>query len=312
MTEFYKAYRPKTLKGLIGQESAIASLQSMIEKGNVPHFLLLSGPSGCGKTTVARIMKTVLQCDDADFIERNCADFKGIDTVREIRQHINLRPMAGPVRIHLIDEAHKLTPDAQEALLKMLEDTPSHAYFILATTDPVKLKKAIHTRATEIVFQEVSQTGLMKVIERVVSKEALELDKDVIEAIAEHADGSPRKALVLLEQVCRLPDKDAQINAIKATTFDKDQAIELCRELIFGKNWIKICGMLKAMQGQEPEGIRYCVLGYANSVLIGKTKAPASGAIAGRCFKVLEIFGSHFYDSKIYGVAAACYEVIHG
>jgi len=114
--EFYKRYRPKSLKGIVGQDAAVASLKSLVDVGKVPHFLLLSGPSGVGKTTIARILKDSLECSDADFIEKNCADFKGIDTVREIRKHINLLPINGKCRIYLIDEAHKLTPDAQEDL----------------------------------------------------------------------------------------------------------------------------------------------------------------------------------------------------
>ena len=311
MKEFYRKYRPKTLKGIVGQSGAIASLTSLIENNSIPHFLLLSGPSGCGKTTVARILKDILKCDDADFVERNTADFKGVDTVREVRRHLNLLPIAGPCRIHLIDEAHKLTPDAQEAFLKMLEDTPDHAYFIFATTDPEKLKKAIHTRATEIVFVEVPVSGLMKVIIRVCNKENIQLKEDVVEAIAEAAEGSPRKALVILQQVCKLSSLTEQLDAIKATTFNKDAAIELARELMSPKPvWNKVCKILRDIQDQDPEGIRYLILGYANSMLIGKRGSPAKGRMAANCYKILEIFGDNFYSSKTYGLTAACYEAV--
>src|SRR5688572_25883760 len=137
--ELYKKFRPKTLKGVVGQEGAVSSLQSMIDKGRLPHTILFSGPSGCGKTTIARILKGILECSDLDFFEINCADFKGIDMVRDIRRYVGIPPLHGKSRVWLIDEAHQLTKDAQNAFLKLLEDTPKHAYFMLATTDPQKL-----------------------------------------------------------------------------------------------------------------------------------------------------------------------------
>jgi len=314
MKEYYKKYRPKTLRGVVGQDGAIASLKSLVDRNAIPHFLLLTGPSGCGKTTIARILQDVLECDKADFIEKNCADFKGIDTIREIRRHLNLNPIAGPCRIHLIDEAHKLTPDAQEAFLKMLEDTPSHAYFILATTDPSKLKKTIHTRATEVCLNEVGPKGLTKILMRVINKEELDVGQSTIDEIIDAAEGSPRKALVILGQVGSLEGEAAQIDAIRNTTFNKDEAINLARELLSMKpNWIKVCAILRDIQSQDPEGIRFLVLGYANSILIGKRGGkPATGQFAANCFKVLEIFGDNFWNSKMPGLAAACYEVCHG
>ena len=313
MKEYYKRYRPKTLRGLVGQDGAVASLTSLVNKGSIPHFLLLTGPSGCGKTTIARIMKDLLECGDADFIEKNCADFKGIDTIREIRRHLNLRPISGECRIYLIDEAHKLTPDAQEAFLKMLEDTPSHAYFILATTDPAKLKKTIHTRATEICLGEVKKADLVHVDKRVINKEGLEVDDVVIDEIVDAAEGSPRKALVILQQVGSLEGKDAQIESIRNTTFNKDEAINLARELMATKpSWDRVCEILRAIQDQDPEGVRYLVLGYANSVLIGKRGGKAAkGPLAAKCFMMIEVFGENFWNSKMPGLAGACYEVVH-
>ncbi len=311
--EFYKKYRPRTLKGVVGQDGAIASLVSLIERNAIPHFILLTGPSGCGKTTIARILKDVLECGDADFIERNCADFKGIDTIRDIRRNLYLSPISGPVRIYLVDEAHKLTGDAQEAFLKMLEDTPRHAYFILATTDPEKLKKTIHTRATEVKLNELNDKQLNQVLTRVIEKEGLKVDGEVIDEIISAAEGSARKALVILEQVGSLEGKDAQIDSIRNTTFNKDEAINLARALMVqSPNWQQVCTILRAIQDQDPEGIRFLILGYANSILIGKrTGKPATGAMAANCFKILEIFGDNFWNSKFPGLCAACYEAVH-
>jgi DNA polymerase-3 subunit gamma/tau len=139
--ELYLKHRPSLFKQVIGQDDAVNVLQQLLKGDRFPHALLLSGPSGCGKTTLARICRDKLECTGADFQELNGADTRGIDTIREIRSHLNLRPMHGKCRIWYIDEAHKLSNDAQNALLKMLEDTPTTAYFMLATTEPNKLIK---------------------------------------------------------------------------------------------------------------------------------------------------------------------------
>src|SRR5687768_10085551 len=123
----YKKHRPKTLKGIVGQDGAVASLQKMIDRNLIPHAILFTGDSGVGKTTIARILKDHLECGDPDFIEVNAADSKGIDMVRDIRSRAGLSPMAGPCRVWLIDEAHKLTTDAQNCILKILEDGPRKA-----------------------------------------------------------------------------------------------------------------------------------------------------------------------------------------
>jgi len=314
--ELYKKYRPRTLKGVVGQDAAVASLQRLIDGNRVPHTLLFTGPSGCGKTTVARILKDVLRCGDADWIEMNCADFKGIDMVREIRRNANLSPMAGDCRIWLIDEAHKLTGDAQNAFLKLLEDTPRHVYFFLATTDPQKLIKTIHTRATEIKLGAMSVSALETVLKRVCLKEGVELTETVISEIAEAADGSARKALVILEQVMGLEGEEAQLQAIATTALDKTDAFRLA-QLLFNwdrrATWSDIADVLRRLANDDPEAIRYVVLGYARSCLLGKSGGSAPRTeVCWKAFKIIDIFGRNFYDSKMAGLAAACWEAFAG
>jgi DNA polymerase III gamma/tau subunit len=303
MNELYKRYRPKTLKGMVGQEGAIASLTKMIEGKRVPHCLLFTGPSGTGKTTIARALSTVLECGPQDLFEINSADFKGIDMVRDIRHHIGFRPMSGSTRVWIIDECHKLTGDAQHAFLKILEDTPTHSYFMLCTTDPQKLIKTIHSRASEVKLTAISPAALKKLLRRVIELEKMEVVDDVVDEIISVSDGGARKALVILDQVGRLEGEEAQMAAIQATTINKDLAISLARALINTKStWKEVATILKGIE-EDPEGIRYLVLGYARSVLLNSGMPQA--------FKVIDIFSSNFYDSKQAGLAAACWEVIN-
>lgn len=308
----YQKHRPKKLSQVIGQDGAIASVQSHLDRGNPPRAWLFTGPSGCGKTTIARILKKHLQCGDADFQEINAADIKGIEMVRDIRRSMNLAPIDGECRIWLIDEAHKLTGDAQGALLKMLEDTPGHVYFMLATTDPQKLIKAIHTRCNEVTLKSVSHALLAALVTRVAEEEEFTLSSEVVSEIAEAADGSARKALVILEAVGGL-EPDDQLAAIQTTTFSKDAAIDLARHLVTNPRvtWPEVAKVLRGLKDEDAEGIRYCVLGYARACLVGSEERGPNLKLGPQAFKVIDIFSKNFYDSKQAGLAAACWEVLN-
>lgn len=303
MTELYKRYRPKTFKEVVGQDSAIRMLQGFLKKNDVPHAILLAGSSGSGKTTIARILKTKLGCGPSDFHELNCADFRGVEVIRDIRQRMGLAPISGECRVWLLDEAAAMTRDAQSAVLKMLEDTPKHVYFMLATTDPHKLMKTIITRCTEIKTRPLEPNEMTSVIANILDKEGKEVSEEVVERIVDVADGSARKALVILNQVLEIEDEEEQLNAVVRAD-SRRQAIELARLLVNPRSkWGDVAKVLKALE-DEPESVRHPVLGYACSVLQG------GGKLASRAYLIIESFSEPFYDTKRAGLAAACYRII--
>lgn len=305
MLELYKKYRPKTLEQLLGQDGAVKALNTLIEKKKIPHSILITGPSGCGKTTIARILRRKVHCGETDFTEVNCADFRGIDMVREIRQRMMLAPISGKSRVWLIDEVHQLTPAAQDAFLKLLEDTPRHVYFILATTDPHKLKATIKTRCHDIAVKALSAKVLEQLVLRTAEAESIELADEVVDSLVAHSEGSARKVLVLLHSVLDIEDSEEQLQAIESSDV-KAQAIEVAKLLMNPRTqWSAIAKVLKGLD-DEAEAVRWLVLGYASSVLLG------GGKMAPRAYVIINAFRDNFFDSKKAGLAAACYEVVVG
>lgn len=303
--ELYKKYRPRKLSEVIGQESAVKVLARLLAKNNVPHAMLFIGPSGCGKTTLARIMRRKVGCGMQDFNEVNCADFRGIDMVREVRAQMQLSPISGSSKVWLIDECQKLTGDGQSAFLKMLEDTPDHVYFMLATTDPHKLLPTIRTRCTEIKVALLPPTKVKELISTVAKAEKVRISDEVSESITEKSEGSARKALVLLDQVINLESVEDQIEALQKADV-KAQAINLARLLIQPRPvWKDVVKVLKNLE-DDPETCRRLVLGYASSVLKG------GGGLSKRACFIIDVFGQNFFDSGEAGLTAACYAVSTG
>ncbi|KKL10376.1 hypothetical protein LCGC14_2556470, partial [marine sediment metagenome] len=213
------AHRPSDFSTFVGNESTIQSLKSVLdrEKGHVKVFLL-QGPSGCGKTTLARIIRNYLGCSEHDFFEYNMANTRGIDTIRGLVGNAKYAPLKGGVRIYLLDECHKLTTDAQNALLKILEDTPDHVRFILCTTEPEKLINTIKTRCSTFQVSSLQRAKIITLLKGVCEKEEAEFPDKHYKEIARVCDGSPRKALSILDQIMDIPDDDKAFDAILSAT----------------------------------------------------------------------------------------------
>jgi DNA polymerase III gamma/tau subunit len=236
-----------------------------------------------------------------DIEELNSASYRGIDSIREIQRNMNLCPASGAAKVYILDEVHKLSNDAQNAALKMLEDTPNHVYFFLATTDPDKVIKAVRTRCTEMPVNSLSGADMVNVLARVEKKEKLTISNEVRDAIVAGAQGSARTALVLLDKVRHLPPAQ-QAAAVEEQAAAENQAIDLCRALIKPEKWNVVADILKNMNA-EPENVRRAVLGYARAVLLNK------GSF--RAYVVLDCFSRDFFTTGGAGLALACYEAIN-
>lgn len=307
-TELYKKYRPTKFKQVVGQDEVCSMLSRMVKHNRVPHFILFTGPSGCGKTTLARILKRKLKCRKNDFSELNCADLRGVDNVRKIRNQIQALPLYGDCRIWLIDEAHKLTNEAQNALLKMLEDTPNHVYFMMATTDPHKLISTIQTRATEVAVKPLTESETELLIERISKKEKKTLPVKVQDAITLYADGSARKALVLLNQVLDMKNESKMIRLIEQC-ISKDASTSIAQALLKGTTWPDMADILKELVKEDAETLRRGIIAYAKVVMLNAAKSKAK---ASQCYLIIDCFRDSFFYTGHAGLAASCYEVIVG
>ncbi len=300
----YHKYRPADFGEMFGNRQAVDALQSILsnEKGH-PHALLLHGPTGCGKTTLSRIITNELGAKGNDHIEVDSADFRGIDTIRAIRRNAQYSPTESPCRVWVLDECHKLSNDAQNALLKILEDTPSHVYFILCTTEPNKLIATIRGRCSQYQVQPLNENQMMRLLRKVVKAEGESLLKIIYQQIIRDSFGQARNALQILEQVLAV-EPDDRLKVAQQVAETQSQSIELCRALFDGAGWKRIANILNGLKDQEPESIRRHVMAYCESVLLSGENDQA-GLVLGE-------FIEPFYNSGRPGLIFACYSVIRG
>lgn len=297
----YLKYRPNALTEIEGNREIVITLRGMFKKNDIPHSMLFHGPTGCGKTTLARIVAKELGCTENNLIEIDTAQFRGIDTVRDLRKNIQYTPLGGGIRVYIIDEVHKMTGDAQNAFLKILEDTPNHIYFILCTTDPQSLLPTIKGRCSQFQVQLLSDEDMKCLLTKIAEFENDSIEDEIIEQITQDSQGHPRNAIQILEQVLSTPKK-RRLTIAQQAAIEQSESIALCRALMKKQGWSEVKKILQGLKGQDAEGIRRVVIGYASSVLLN-----TDNAVAGL---ILEAFQEPTYNMGFPGIVLACYTVI--
>ena len=231
----YRKYRPQTFDDVIGQQVIIKTLKNSIINNKISHAYLFTGPRGCGKTTIAKILAQTINCQNLqgseqcgecvfctqlkekkaiDIIEIDAASNNGVDEIREINNKVNLVPAVGKYKVYIIDEVHMLTIGAFNALLKTLEEPPSHVVFILATTEPHKIPVTILSRCQRYDFKKISEKEIASRIKYIVEQEQIEIDETAIFEISRLGDGSLRDAISILDQVNAYADNKITIQDI--------------------------------------------------------------------------------------------------
>lgn len=298
----YLKYRPTEFDAVKGNADIISSLSTLLaDKKKCPHSFLLTGPTGCGKTTIGRIIADMLGCKGSDFNEIDSGQFRGIDSIREVRKNSVYMPMEGTCRVWLFDEVHKWTNDAQNAALKQLEDAPAHVYFILCTTDPQKLIDPVKKRCQHYQVQQLSDVQMKGLLRSIVHGEGEKLEQEIYDQIIKDGEGHPRNAINILEQVLSVP-KERRLEVAKQSAVLQSQSIDLCRILIKPFKWIQIAPILVGLKDQEGESVRRVVMGYCQSILLKTENDQAA--------MVLEEFIEPFYNSGFPSLVLACYRVM--
>ncbi|MGD0824126.1 MAG: DNA polymerase III subunit gamma/tau [Terriglobales bacterium] len=222
-----RKYRPQKFSEVIGQEHVTRTLQNAIAQERIAHGYIFSGHRGIGKTTVARILAMALNCrstnettgkpvaepcgvcdscteiragNSVDVIEIDAATNRGIDEIRELREATRYRPARDRFKIYILDEAHQITDAAFNALLKTLEEPPSHVIFMMATTQPEDIPQTIRSRCQHFSYRAMKFDAIMGQLREIVAKEKIPADEDALALLAEAGDGSMRDALSILDQ----------------------------------------------------------------------------------------------------------------
>jgi DNA polymerase III gamma/tau subunit len=310
----YQEMRPDNLDDIVGNSTTIGGLVSMMRKpaDSRPHAILLKGPNGCGKTTIARILAKEFGSDEGSTIRISANNTNGIETVREINNNAHLVGLGGGAKTYIIDESHELTNRAQEGFLDIIEDNPSHCYFIFCTTNPEALIKGIRNRCTDYEVSLLRRSEIVEVLERVCQKKSLEVSSDILEAITLTCDGSPRAALVSLEQVAGIKDVGEALELLVSGTERDASVIDLLKLLTMApgqrrKKWKQIILTFDAISA-DSEVIRKSILTF----LYNRLKRYDSVEDAMDIAHLLKIFSVNtFYGKKSQLgalIARACFE----
>ncbi len=233
----YRKWRSQTFSELVGQEQIIHTLKNALGDGKLAHAYLFTGPRGTGKTSTARLLAKTINCSNPqhgepcnsceqcreitagnsfNVMEIDAASNRGIDSIRELREKVMIPPSTGKYKVYILDEAHMLTVEAFNALLKTLEEPPPHAIFVLATTEVHKMLPTVLSRCQRFDFKRITTRQIVEHLKRIAGEEQVTLEQGAAELIARTAAGGMRDALSLLDQAIAYAGSEISLASVQA------------------------------------------------------------------------------------------------
>ena len=327
----YRKYRPRDFDSVVGQEYVTRILKNQILSGRIGHAYLFSGIRGTGKTSIAKIFARAINCENntdgnpcgkcetclniekpgvMDILEIDAASNRGVDEIREIRERVKFPPTMGKYKVYIIDEVHMLTKEAFNALLKTLEEPPSHVVFILATTEPNKLPATILSRCQRFDIRPISREMIMGRMQAILDDMGIAVEHDALEFIAWRGDSSMRDALSLLDQVIDIRDGDKPITYQEVLDFlgmAGDERIHQMVEAIIAQDRASVLSQFAKMRqmGRDAALVYNELIEYLRKMLIADTAAEAANTILGLndvALAPLKAIASQCGRNKIYAM----------
>lgn len=298
MSTIYRKYRPQTFKDVVGQEHVVKTLENALKSGHVGHAYLFTGPRGVGKTSIARLLAKAVNCLDEknkpcgvcanckaiaqghfiDLIEIDAASNRSVDDIRDLREKINFSPSVGKKKVYIIDEVHMLTKEAFNALLKTLEEPPSHSIFIFATTEIHKVPETIISRCQKFDFRLGKKEMIEKNLNQIAKAEGVKITDELMDLIYRSSGGSFRDAQSVFDQILpHLNKEDFSIEmAKKILNLTQSGEIDEFIELIKTKNLKQSLTVIEAL---DTRGIDF--EHFLNSLIVRLRENAVEGAING-------------------------------
>ena len=275
MTALYRKYRPQDFDEVVGQEAVVRTLRNAIERDQIRQAYLFAGPRGTGKTSLARILAKCLNCEQGptatpdktcnscrtiaagtslDVIEMDAASQRGIDDIREIREHVILQPVEGRHKVYILDEAHQLTDAAFNALLKLIEEPPPHLVFVFCTTELSKMLSTVRSRCQTFLFARPRLADLTKLLRRVADGEKIDAPDAALSLVARSARGSFRDAVSTLDQLSAATDGQITVQAVLQLlgAVEEEALFRIC-DLVVDRDTAGLLNFIEelAEQGQD-------------------------------------------------------------
>ena len=261
MTVYHNSYRPKEWEDVLGQGATVKALKALVESRGSQAFLLV-GPSGTGKTTLARLSASKLGCCDP--VEIDAASNNGIDAMREVLKVTQTRSLLSSSRAIIVDEAHRLSKPAWDAMLKSIEEPGEDVYWFFCTTEGSKVPETVRTRCTSFELKPVPERLIRSLLDNVCGSEGISVKEDILDLCAQDAKGSPRQALVSLSKA-QSASSIEEARELLSRSAAPAEAVDVAR-FIFKEMFGEARKALLRLKGESPESIRIVIYQYAFSV----------------------------------------------